>query len=258
VDNRYFDYTSAGLTVQSNGRNIISPLKNFINQEKLIMSYKKDTFYQHNKALLNCFQTEFKPHILFALNELDKFWGDTVDWEKIIQLTICLHDYGKLNTAWQKPMKEFQKRKTGIDNPTEVLAHTDYNHNTDRELAKECRIKSKPAHAGIGAMQAYEILHDEYSEEIAKIASNAILKHHSCETQSFVDFTISESNLKEIKILFEEYSLRGSLTKMEKGESLQDIVPTKDKEWLLYLFFVRILRLCDQKATESFEKYTTT
>lgn len=256
VDNRYFDYTSAGLTAQSNGRNIISPLKKLINQEKLIFSYKKDTFYQHNKALLNCFQTEFKPHIMFALNELDKFWGDTVDWEKIIQLTICLHDYGKLNNAWQKPMKEFQKRKTGIDNPTEILAHTDYDDNTDRELAKECRIKSKPAHAGIGAMQAYELILDNFqSEEIARAVSNAILKHHSIETMSFVDFSISNACIDETNHLLKEYLFQGDLINKEKGESLGDIIPRHDKEWLIYIFIVRILRLCDQKATESFEKY---
>ena len=255
VDNRYFDYTTAGLMVLQNERNIISPIKEETKKDKLIVSYKKDTFYQHNKALLNCFESEFKPNLKYTFNELEKFWGETVDWEKLIQLTICLHDYGKLNVAWQKPMKEFQKRKTGIDNPTEVLAHTDYDDSTDRELAKECRIKSKPPHAGIGAMQAYEILFDECSEELAKVVCNAILRHHSTETKSFVDFNIPDYCIKEVKLLFEKYSLKGNFINKEKGESLNDIVPTKDKEWILYLFIVRILRLCDQKATESFEKY---
>jgi CRISPR-associated endonuclease/helicase Cas3 len=255
VDNRYFDYTKAGLMVLPNESNIISPIKEENKKDKLIVTYKKDTFYQHNKALLNCFEMEFKPNLKYVFNELENYWGKAINWEKLIQLTICLHDYGKLNVAWQKPMKEFQKRKTGADNPTEVLAHTDYDDSTDRELAKECKIKSKPPHAGIGAMQAYEILYDEYSEEVAKVVCNAILKHHSPETQSFVDFNISDYSIKVIKQLFEEYSLKENFIKMEKGESLQDILPTKDKEWLIYLFIVRILRLCDQKATESFEKY---
>lgn len=255
VDNRYFDYTTAGLILLPNEHNIISPTKEETKKEKLIVSYKKDTFYQHNKALLNCFEMEFKPNLNFVFNELKKYWGETVDWEKLIQLTICLHDYGKLNAAWQKPMKEFQKRKTGIDNSTEVLAHTDYDDNTDRDLAKECKLKNKPAHAGIGAMQAYEMLYHEYSEEVAKVVCNAILKHHSHETQSFVDFNIPDYCIKEVELLFREYSLRGDFIKKEKGESLQDIIPTKDKEWMIYLFIERILRLCDQKATESFEKY---
>ncbi len=257
VDNRYFDYTTAGLMVFPNDSNILSPIKEENKKDKLVVTYKKDTFYQHNKALLNCFEIEFKPNLKFVFNELESYWGEAVDWEKLIQLTICLHDYGKLNATWQKPMKEFQKRKTGFDKPTEVLAHTDYDDSTDRELAKECKIKSKPAHAGIGAMQAYEILYDEYSEEVAKVVCNAILKHHSHETQSFVNFNIPDYCIKAIKQLFEEYSLKGNFIKMEKGESLQDIIPTKDKEWLIYFFIVRILRLCDQKATESFGKYYT-
>lgn len=255
VDNRYFDYSTAGLKVLTSDRNIVSPLKEDAKKEKQIISYKKDTFYQHNKALLNCFETEFKPNLKFALNELKEYWGEVVDWEKLIQLTICLHDYGKLNSAWQKPMKEFQKRKTGIDNQAEVLAHTDYDDNTDRELAKECRIKNKPPHAGIGAMQAYEMLFDDYSDEVAKVVSNAILRHHSPESKSFVDFNIPDYCIKAVKLLFAEYSLKGNFINKEKGESLNDIIPTKDKQWILYLFIVRILRLCDQKATESIEKY---
>jgi len=255
VDNRYFDYTKAGLMVFPNDNSIISPIKEETKKDKLVVTYKKDTFYQHNKALLNCFEMEFKLNLKFVLNELESYWGEAVDWEKLIKLTICLHDYGKLNATWQMPMKEFQKRKTGVDNPTEVLAHTDYDDITDRDLAKECKIKSKPPHAGIGAMQAYEILYDKYSEDVAKVICNAILKHHSHETQSFFDFNIPDYCIQIIKQLFEEYTLKGEFIKAEKGESLQDIVPTKDKEWIIYLFIVRILRLCDQKATESFEKY---
>ncbi|MDD2345819.1 MAG: CRISPR-associated endonuclease Cas3'' [Bacteroidales bacterium] len=240
-----------------NEHNIISPIKKETKKNKIIFTYKKDTFYQHNKALLNCFKTEFKPNLKYVFNELESFWGEVVDWEKLIELTICLHDYGKLNSAWQKPMKEFQKQKTGIDSPSEVLAHTDYDDSIDIYLAKECKIKNKPAHAGIGAMQAYEMLYDEYSEDVAKVVCNAILKHHSPETHSFVNFLIPDYHINIIKQLFDEYSLKGDFIKTEKGESLQDIVPTKNKEWLIYLFIVRILRLCDQKATESFEKYYT-
>jgi CRISPR-associated endonuclease/helicase Cas3 len=166
-----------------------------------------------------------------------------------------MHDYGKLNSAWQKPMKEFQKRKTGIDNLSEVLAHTDYDDRTDTELAKICNLKRKPAHAGIGAMQAYEILYDEYSEDLAKVVSNAILKHHSTETQSFDDFDIPDYCISVIQQLFDEFSFKGNFIKKQKKGSLQDIFLTKEKEWIFYFVIVRILRLCDQKATESTEKY---
>jgi CRISPR-associated endonuclease/helicase Cas3 len=255
VDNRFFDYTTAGLMLYSNENNISSPRKDIQEKEKQIITYKKDTFYQHNKALLNCFETTFKPHLKFAFNELDKFWGEKNDWEQLIRLTICLHDYGKLNVAWQNLIKEFQKRKTGIDNPTEILAHTDYDDNTDRELAKECHFKNKPPHAGIGAMQAYELLYNGYTESISKVVSNAILKHHSVETKSFADFSISDICIKEMELLLKEYQIKGNLIKKKERGELWDVTPSSEREWLLYFFIVRILRLCDQKATESFERY---
>ncbi len=255
VDNRYFDYTAAGLMRYSNENNISSPIKKSQAKEKQTITYKKDTFYQHNKALLNCFETEFKPYLQFIFNELNVFCGEEIDCTLLIQVTICLHDYGKLNGDWQRPMKEFQKRKTGIDIPTEVLAHTDYDDSIDRELAKECRIKNKPAHAGIGALQAYELLCDNYSESIAKGVSNAILKHHSPETKCFANFSISDICIREMEQLLREYAINGSLVEKERGELLDDIAPCNPKEWILYFFLVRILRICDQRATESFEKY---
>ena len=48
----------------------------------------------------------------------------------LIKLMIVLHDYGKLNDAWQKPMQKYQKLKDS-NFPNEVLAHTDYNRNDD-------------------------------------------------------------------------------------------------------------------------------
>jgi len=258
VSNKYFDYTSAGFILADNNNCINSPVKENVEKEKLIITYKKDTFYQHNKAILNCFKTEFKQNLKFVFKELEEFLGAKYNWEKLMQLTICLHDYGKLNTAWQRPMKKFQRAKTGVDNLKEVLAHTEYNDSTDIELAKECQIRNKPAHAGIGAMQAYDMVLDEYDdEEIARVISNAILKHHSPDSKSYVDFSITDLCINEIQKLFKEYSLKGNFIKKERGESLEDIALSKDKEWILYFLFVRILRICDQKATESFEKYFT-
>jgi len=186
---------------------------------------------------------------------LNKYWGEKNDWEHLVEQTICFHDYGKLNIAWQKVVKEFQKRKSGIDNLNEVLAHTDYDERTDKELAKECRINNKPPHAGIGAHQVYEMLYDAYSEEIAIGIANAILKHHSPDTNSSADFTILKTGINEVEKLMKEYKIDGKLIDKMSKENDLGIMPAKEKEWLLYLFIVRILRLCDQKATELLEKY---
>jgi CRISPR-associated endonuclease/helicase Cas3 len=256
VDNRYFDYTDAGLLVGQNENGEVSPIKQYDKEEKQTIIYKKDTFYQHNKGLLNCFETDFKPYLKFAFRELDNYWGEKTDWEQLIKIAICFHDYGKLNYSWQKIVKEFQRKKTGINDANEVLAHTDYDESADKELAKECGMKNKPPHAGIGAHQVYEMLYDLYSEKLAIAVANAILKHHSTETGSSDRFDIFKAGVIEIKKLMKEYSIEGELAcKLSKENHLGiEIMPSQDI-WLLYLYIVRILRLCDQKATESLEKY---
>lgn len=254
VDNRYFDYTTAGLMMRPNESGAISPIKQNIKQDKQSITYKKDTFYQHNKAMLNCFEIEFSPKIKFVYDELKNFWGEQVDWIKLIQLSICLHDYGKLNIAWQLPMKEFQRRKTGIDQSIEVLAHTDYNDAIDRELAKECRIKNKPPHAGIGAFVAKNILITEFGNDIANIIAMAILKHHSVDTMTMSGFSISNENIAPILELFKEVNFSATPIILDVEKKLNLFLQTNEEQ-ILYFFFVRLIRLCDQKATESMVKY---
>jgi CRISPR-associated endonuclease/helicase Cas3 len=255
VNNRYFDYNEAGLFVSNNENGKVSPSKNKLAAEFINIVYRKDTFYQHNKALLNCYEVEFKPKMSFLFKQLDKFWGSEIDWDKLIKITICFHDYGKLNAAWQKPMLEFQRKKMNDESYFEILAHTDYDKTMDSSLAKECNLKGKPAHAGIGAVQVYDMLFDDYGEKIARIAACAIMKHHGIGTDSFENFIIPEKNLSDLIVLAKEIDIKYAYIKKERGESLVSIIPNKDKEKLLYLLLVRILRLCDQKATGSIEKY---
>jgi len=255
VDNRYFDYTKAGLLVSKNNHNEISPIKQCDKEEKQINTYKKDTFYQHNKGLINCFETEFKPYLKFTFQELNSYWGEKIDWEYLIKVALCFHDYGKLNHKWQEIVKGFQEKKSGINNPNEILAHTDYDETTDKELAKECGMKNKPPHAGIGACQVYQMLYDAFSEEIAIVVTNAVLKHHAPDTNSADNFNICKAGICEMEKLMKEYGIDGKLAHKLTKENDLGIMPSQDREWLLYMLLVRILRLCDQKATESLEKY---
>lgn len=255
IDNRYFNYTKAGLFVMNNDNNVASPLKNIPDKEQQTITYKKDTFYQHNKALLNCFETEFKLNMQFVFPELDKYWKEKMDWQQLIRLMICLHDYGKLNAAWQKPMKEFQRRKyPDTFDPNEVLAHTDYNDSTDRELAKECKIKSKPPHAGIGAFVFNQLFLDSFGRDITQIVAIAILKHHGVDTTTMSCFSIDEQDISSMQMILNELGLRLKLPNTGREKKLNFFLETSEAH-IIYFFLVRILRLCDQKATELMEYY---
>ena len=257
VDKSIFKYTSgAGLELGTG--TTCSPLKPYEKKVKEAIEYRKDTFWQHNKAIINCYEQEFKPKLQFAFQQLDKYWGASIDWDKLIKAMICLHDYGKLNATWQKPMRELQILKGNYE-PDEVLAHSDFNELTDKEIEKLSGAKNKPPHAGAGAFAFIEsaeaIIDSDDYEDLANSVSTAILKHHGVETETYVDFEIVQMHYKEIERLLGEIEIKATFPQKARGGNLKDYAPRNYQEWIVYFLFVRILRLCDQKATMNFEKY---
>ena len=257
VDKSIFKYTS-GAGLELGAGTSCSPLKPYEKKEKEAIEYRKDTFWQHNKAIINCYEQEFKPKLQFAFQQLDKYWGESIDWDKLIKAMICLHDYGKLNSAWQKPMRELQIIKGNYE-PDEVLAHSDFNELTDKEIEKQSGAKNKPPHAGAGAFAFIEsaeaIIDSDDYEDLANSVSTAILKHHGVETETYSDFEIVQIHYKEIERLFGEIDIKATFPQKARGGNLKDYAPRNCQEWIVYFLFVRILRLCDQKATMNFEKY---
>lgn len=257
VDKSIFKYSS-GVGLELGAGTTCSPLKPYGKKEKEIIEYRKDTFWQHNMAIIGCYEQEFKTKLQFAFQQLDNYWGESIDWDRLIKAMICLHDYGKLNSAWQKPMRELQTLK-GNYIPCEVLAHSDFNELTDKEIEKQSGAKNKPPHAGVGALAfidgARAIIDSNDFEDIANSASTAILKHHGVETETYPDFEITQINYKEVERLFEEIDVKAILLKKAREGRLSDFMPNNSEEWVVYFLLVRILRLCDQKATMNLEKY---
>jgi CRISPR-associated endonuclease/helicase Cas3 len=257
VDKSIFKYTpDAGLELGVG--KTCSPLNSYEKKEKGIIEYRKDTFWQHNKAIIGCYEQKFKPKLQFAFQQLDNYWGESIDWDKLIKAMICLHDYGKLNSAWQKPMRELQILK-GNYVSGEVLAHSDFNELTDKEIERQSGAKQKPPHAGAGAYvfveSAVDLINSATYEDLANSVSTAILKHHGVETETYSNFDITEKNYNEIERLLGDIGIKIKLTQKARGGKLTDYLPDNKEEWIMYLFFVRILRLCDQKATMNFETY---
>lgn len=259
VDKSIFKYTSgAGLEL---GKGITcSPLKPYEKKEKEIAEYKKDTFWQHNTAIIGCYEKLFNPKskLNFTFQRLNDYWGEPIDWDKLIKIMICLHDYGKLNQAWQEPMRALQKLK-GNCKQDEVLAHCDFNELTDKEIEKQSGANRKPAHAGVGAYalieSAKEMINATDYDYLSNSISTAILKHHGVETETYPDFSIIDKDYKPIEDLLKDLGLNVKLCQKGRKGKLIDNLPTNTEEWIIYLFFVRILRLSDQKATMNFEKY---
>lgn len=227
--------------------------------------YRKDTFYQHNKALIGVFEDEFmgkeKDRLDFVFKELANFIGSSIGKEefvKLITLMLLLHDYGKLNIEWQLPMQRYQALKDSVDLTTfeDVLAHTDYdlNNGLDEQFARKAKLHSRPPHAAVGAVVAQEQLPNICANEyIIKGISTAIARHHSPSMTRFPSFNVSAKNYLEMQKLFIEFGFDISLNQKGSDGRLNDLESTKEQ--IIYFFFARILRLCDQKATKDFRKF---
>ena len=270
VDKSVFRYTGgAGLEIGIG--NVCSPIKPFIEKEDRTKKYKKDTFHQHNMAMINCYEEVFGKNMEFVFTELNEYWDDEINWDKLIKAMICLHDYGKLNSEWQKKIKFLQKlidEKNGRKHdPNEVLAHSDFNEETDKEFEKLKGMKGKPAHAGIGAFTALIILGDEFKDErriknILFPIVTAVIKHHSTETNSFKAFKIEQNEFEAFKTIWNNevnipFKEQPRLLKMNQVPLDKYLINSRADNIgvITYLLFVRILRLCDQNATKSFETY---
>lgn len=259
-------------------------------------SLKKDTFYQHNMGLIGCFEKEFLPKLDFVCKPLAKLigkpdWGKN-DFAQLIRLMIVLHDYGKLNKKWQKPMREYQakKEKKTLEQFADILAHTDYNSleiaqfkkkyefgspeyeankPEDLRLEEDCGLKNRGGHAGVGAFVAFSIMGKAFKEkyEVMNILSplaTAIMQHHSPKSasKSFDDYTVIEGGVEEFDRLYNDFVKKwkyfdghGRLKTSQKLPLEKYLVDFNSDRTpiLMYFFLVRILRICDQRATENLE-----
>lgn len=257
VDKSIFKYTSGAGLEKGKGR-IISPLKPCYNDKKQIIEYQKDTFIQHNKAVIGCYEQVFKPKMSFTFKQLNTYWGEDIDWDKLIKAMICLHDYGKLNAEWQKSIRKFQELK-GNYNPDEILAHSDFNEVTDKEIEKRSGVKYKPPHAGIGAFALInneeKIVESDSFEDIVKPIATAILRHHGVDNISYPDFSILDKEYGQLNELMTGIGIKTTFIRNMRSGKLIDYLPSNKEEFVVYLFMVRILRLSDQKATINYKEY---
>jgi CRISPR-associated endonuclease/helicase Cas3 len=250
-----------------------SPQKSWKEEKIKMKALEKDTYFEHNMGLLGVFQKEFlgegNDKLDFTFKALTQYLEleafSKSDFIKVMRWMIVLHDYGKLNETWQKPMQEYQLRKTGTKT-NEILAHTYYNSNLDvdvkllKEVEKE--IGKRPSHASIGAFTFQEMIEEFFENPFLKTCiSVAIAKHHSADITKAIEvpkFEIKETSYQEAQTLLKKYGLNTTLKKSNayRVENLDDFEGGGEYEkHIAYLFFVRILRLCDQKATDDFRKY---
>ncbi len=223
---------------------------------------KSDTFIEHNMAMLNYYRDNFKPKMNFIFKELPKFMQvENIDFNKLIEIMLVMHDYGKLDKNWQMPFKKYQNLKTGKV-ITEALAHSDFNRTNpdDVKLSKESGMNKRPEHSVIGAFALKLLLdemfdfEEEQVEDIVFPLCNAIAKHHNSTTtpESVSKFLILDEDYQSIKEMLNSINVSLNPKKQLHNRAIIDITLTEPDFQKPFEFILsRILRICDQRATEN-------
>jgi len=251
-----------------NGSYISKPTRTEMEWKKGF-NYIKETYEEHILKVRDQFRNQKVMDL--AAERFSSYFGISkksfLQW---IELTVSLHDIGKLNSEtimkyrlWQE---EVIKDQDSIHD--QYLAHTDYDDSNEvhRQLRKSPRYNPAP-HAAEGALFAKGFLQHRVSqdiqdiylvEEVTKALVTAITRHHWAWTKQvkkdvkldksagrIVAQTIKNLGLKLIK---QEWLKMSSHDKHFFEENL--ITPEKRIPWLLYWYAVRRLRMADWEALE--------
>ncbi|MCK9425919.1 MAG: CRISPR-associated helicase Cas3' [Ignavibacteriaceae bacterium] len=224
----------------------------------------KDTYEEHISFLIEGYRKYFKVKNDYFFEKLKSKLGIEIDFEEMINFMIVLHDYGKLNKEWQRKAKESQRQKEYISDDV-ILAHTDYDSKTDSRIVF-------PPHAGAGALVVLFLLErsnpikklkDKIVTMLSKAIATAIMRHHSPLANDVTQYYLIQNGIKEIEQLlkvnaknFLPIEKENQILLTYHNDNISDYMVSYHYENLdlietiLYFYFVRILRICDQKSFE--------
>lgn len=234
------------------------------NDEKIVKQYtfQMDTMEEHIRACLMAYQKICRPKNKYAVKAFAELFDlSEEDIQKIIHFVIVTHDMGKLEKEWQAKAIARQLEHDPMFALDSAIAHTDYLSGNKVRF---------PDHAILGAVVAYYLLQieDKYCQ-ISRSVLTAIAHHHSANVagkRSAEEGTSSKSIkkagvmlplLSEIKWKFptEQYisALMKALKEYEAEKEWKNKwciwgTGNRGREYWLYLFLVRQLRISDQHS----------
>jgi len=232
-------------------------------QRALISGYsiKYETYAEHVQQVLKVCRS-MHPYYQNALSRLQDYYDNRINGkpiEQFVELACVLHDTGKLSIKWQEAVQAWQKHKNSSKLTDAPLAHSDYDPESDFEEKK--RFSRQPPHAAEGAYAISKWLNGCMDNDFALVLWTAITRHHGAFTDSLGDFKLINGAAQWIqKDVTVECSTSIMLDDapdmvMRKGygkNALLSFSGNADDEdlWPLYVFFVRRLRLADQKSQQ--------
>jgi CRISPR-associated endonuclease/helicase Cas3 len=254
------------------------------------IAYQAERYHEHITGLLLAYQfpltyrgqdySPLRDEVAYPLRRLCARLGRDAEFaERLMRLTLALHDVGKLNAPWQSWSRDWQGYRAARGYRTLIapddahpLAHTDFD-NSDDERALQRGFKHAPRgnHAVEGAEAVTEIVRAATDDDPfwMAVVLGAIMRHHTpdagpdCSPFSMNAATLESFSLAMARCGFvaADWSPWLRVKFRYAGEDVEDAVdvikPSKQdyRAALLYTVFVRALRLADQRSGRYWDKY---
>lgn len=171
------------------------------------------------------------------------------DLRRAAELTILLHDVGKLSTGWQGWVREYQQQIGMPTDPNEAYAHTE--RQTDQHIQIERSMgKRRPPHAVESAVAIARVL-ITLPEALRRAVFTAISRHHGAFTEGYQTFRLEKYAAEKVKVTF------GESVALVDGKTVRTVpaamfAPVNHDEidtFFAYAMLVRLLRRSDTRGT---------
>lgn len=224
-------------------------------------SYRLESYDKHIKTMVSIYEQKFQEEYTYVQRRLAEEWDLPLDeLDKAIRLAIACHDLGKLDKRWQHWVRLYQKEiGDPISDANCMAVHTSYDpeNSSHQEAKKQAdRRGTRPPHAAESAVSAAKIIAKQIGDrDLARAVLTAIARHHSPRTANHKQYELHSYAENALARAMEAAQLSSAvlpLTTQRRGGLLDKILikPEQFKSLLLYLYVVRMLRLCDGMSQE--------
>jgi CRISPR-associated endonuclease/helicase Cas3 len=258
-------YSDVGLELGVAGKSILEPKA--IPKVPIIYEYNWEPYKEHVELVVALGQKFFRRNeqAVQAIKQYYEFQQNFL--YHFIQITLVLHDTGKLLNKWQQAAIGWQQ-----DHYPEAMervgpvAHVTYRQGDfNKQRAKKY---DRGNHAWEGAHATWPLILEFLKRNLpqvsidelgvlGRVVSSAIGNHHTSNFNSInqiIEFTlIKDANklvAETVNFLKNDYNVK--LSSAEKNLPIRNYVlrlDELDEYFALYMFLIRVLRLCDQAAT---------
>ncbi len=234
--------------------------------ERSSYTYRLETYAEHIQLVYKAAFVD-NPEINRIIYSHQAFWHE-LEWgakqlekrlclsvgeiKRAAELTVLLHDVGKLSTGWQKWVRDYQAAIGCPVEANEAFAHTFYNpdkHPHHRDIQKQMR--KRPPHAVESAVAASPVLHT-MPESLGQAVFTAISRHHGAFTDGYKPFHLEKFAIEKV-----DATLDTPISELWDGKIVKHMQPetfiaphdSLIDQFFAYALFVRLLRRADVKGT---------